>query len=91
MTLLQAAVAFTARLKLCWLGPGWGRRWPVESRATPEFPVPLPPLEGVTTRESRVQMLDVVESVVWPGGHVHGHEHLLRAIRTDDRVTVLVR
>ena len=34
---------------------------------------------------------DVVESVVWPGGHVHGQEHLLRAIRTDDRVTVLVR
>ena len=34
---------------------------------------------------------EVAESVVWPGGLVRGHERLVRAIRTDDRVTVLVR
>jgi len=30
-------------------------------------------------------------SVVWPGAPVFGHEHLVRAIRADEHVTVLVR
>lgn len=34
---------------------------------------------------------DVVESVVWPGAVVLAGERLERAIRADDRVTVLVR
>jgi N-acetyl-alpha-D-muramate 1-phosphate uridylyltransferase len=33
----------------------------------------------------------VEESVVWPGAEVLRHEHLRRAIRADDRVTILVR
>ncbi|MCU1463898.1 MAG: nucleotidyl transferase [Acidimicrobiales bacterium] len=34
---------------------------------------------------------EIHESVVWPGGEVAAYERLVRAIRTDDRVTVLVR
>lgn len=33
----------------------------------------------------------VDQSVVWPGGHVGPTEHLTRAIRAGDRLTVLVR
>ena len=33
----------------------------------------------------------VEESVVWPGAPVFEHEHLVRAIRPNDRMTVLVR
>ena len=32
----------------------------------------------------------VEESVVWPGAPVFEHEHLVRAIRPNDRMTVLV-
>ncbi len=34
---------------------------------------------------------EIHESVVWSGGQVAAYERLVRAIRTDDRVTVLVR
>jgi NDP-sugar pyrophosphorylase family protein len=33
----------------------------------------------------------VEQSVVWPGAVVREHEHLVRAIRADERMTVLVR
>lgn len=33
----------------------------------------------------------VEESVIWPGAHVRPEEHLTRAIRVGDRLTVLVR
>jgi NDP-sugar pyrophosphorylase family protein len=33
----------------------------------------------------------VEQSVVWPGAIVHPHEHLVRAIRASNQVTVLVR
>lgn len=33
----------------------------------------------------------VERSVVWPGAYVHPHEHLVDAIRADERITVLVR
>ena len=33
----------------------------------------------------------IEQSVVWPGAHVHPEEHLTRAIRAAERVTVLVR
>jgi NDP-sugar pyrophosphorylase family protein len=33
----------------------------------------------------------VDQSVVWPGAIVHPHEHLVRAIRASNQITVLVR
>jgi NDP-sugar pyrophosphorylase family protein len=33
----------------------------------------------------------IEQSVIWPGAVVHPHEHLVRAIRASERITVLVR